>query len=74
MRWIASSEKHASEASYESRLWQCVEHLRSNSDLKAAEYFQPVLGLIFLRFAEIQRQVFGLERKRPFHVRPAFGY
>ena len=34
------------------RLWETADELRANSDLKAAEYSIPVLGLIFLRFAD----------------------
>ncbi len=34
------------------RLWETADELRANSHLKAAEYSIPVLGLIFLKFAE----------------------
>ncbi len=36
----------------EQRLWDAADQFRANSHLKAAEYSQPVLGLIFLRFAD----------------------
>jgi type I restriction enzyme M protein len=36
----------------EKRLWESADQLRANSGLKASEYSMPVLGLIFLRFAE----------------------
>ncbi len=36
----------------EKRLWDSADHLRANSGLKSSEYSMPVLGLIFLRFAE----------------------
>ena len=36
----------------ETRLWAAADELRANSGLKASEYSSPVLGLIFLRFAE----------------------
>ena len=36
----------------ESRLWDAADELRANSGLKASEYSSPVLGLIFLRFAD----------------------
>jgi type I restriction enzyme M protein len=36
----------------EQRLWDTADQLRANSHLKASEYSQPVLGLIFLRFAD----------------------
>lgn len=34
------------------RLWETADEFRANSGLTAAEYSQPILGLIFLRFAE----------------------
>ena len=36
----------------ERRLWAAADELRANSALKASEYGTPVLGLIFLRFAD----------------------
>jgi type I restriction enzyme M protein len=36
----------------ENRLWDVADELRANSKLKASEYGTPVLGLIFLRFAD----------------------
>ena len=36
----------------ELRLWGAADELRANSKLKASEYSIPVLGLIFLRFAD----------------------
>jgi type I restriction enzyme M protein len=36
----------------ERRLWAAADELRANSRLKASEYSIPVLGLIFLRFAD----------------------
>lgn len=37
----------------EDDLWAAADNLRANSDLKASEYGTPVLGLIFLKFADI---------------------
>src|SRR5579875_231449 len=34
------------------RLWEIADELRANSHLKAGEYSIPVLGLIFLKFAD----------------------
>lgn len=34
------------------RLWESADALRANSGLKSTEYATPILGLIFLRFAE----------------------
>jgi len=36
----------------EKRLWAAADNLRANSGLTAQEYSRPVLGLIFLRYAE----------------------
>ena len=36
----------------EKRLWDTADELRANSKLKASEYSVPVLGLIFLRYAD----------------------
>jgi type I restriction enzyme M protein len=54
MLWIAPSEKDASTATLEKRLWDAADQFRANSDLKASEYSQPILGLIFLRFAGVR--------------------
>jgi type I restriction enzyme M protein len=40
----------------EKRLWQAADQLRANSKLKASEYSAPVLGLIFLRYADLKFQ------------------
>ncbi len=37
----------------EADLWSAADNFRANSDLKASEYSTPVLGLIFLKFADI---------------------
>lgn len=36
----------------EKRLWEIADELRANSKLKSSEYSSPVLGLIFLRYAD----------------------
>jgi type I restriction enzyme M protein len=36
----------------EDRLWDVADDLRANSKLKSSEYSVPVLGLIFLRYAD----------------------
>jgi len=36
----------------ENKLWASADQLRANSKLKSSEYSVPVLGLIFLRFAD----------------------
>jgi hypothetical protein len=35
-------------------LWDAADQYRANSGLKAQEYSGPILGLIFLRFAEVR--------------------
>lgn len=54
MRWIAPSEKDIATATLEKRLWDAADQFRANSGLKAQEYSGPILGLIFLRFAEVR--------------------
>ncbi len=54
MHWIAPSEKDHYNAALEKRLWSAADQFRANSGLKAQEYSAPVLGLIFLRFAEVR--------------------
>jgi type I restriction enzyme M protein len=36
----------------ENRLWDSADELRANSGLKESEYSVPVLGLIFLKYAD----------------------
>ena len=43
---------NANLADIENRLWSAADELRANSRLKASEYSTPVLGLIFLRYAD----------------------
>ena len=38
----------------ENRLWEAADQLRANSSLAASEYSIPVLGLIFLRYADVR--------------------
>ena len=54
MKWIALSAKDATSASFEKNLWNAADQFRANSGLKAQEYAAPILGLIFLRFAEVR--------------------
>ncbi len=54
MKWVAPSEKDAATATLERRLWDAADQFRANSGLKSQEYSAPVLGLIFLRFAEVR--------------------
>ncbi len=43
------------------RLWAGADQLRANSGLKSTEYAEPILGLIFLRFAECKYNKFSEE-------------
>jgi len=52
MQWVAPSEKNDDKAVMEKNLWEAADQFRANSGLKAQEYSGPILGLIFLRFAE----------------------
>ncbi len=45
----------------ESRLWDAADELRANSKLKSSEYSVPVLGLVFLRYADHKFQVAAKE-------------
>jgi type I restriction enzyme M protein len=42
----------ANNTDIEKRLWDAADQLRANSRLKSSEYSVPVLGLIFLRYAD----------------------
>src|ERR1700688_4781450 len=54
MHWIAPPENNNATNTLEKRLWDAADQFRANSGLTAAQYSQPVLGLIFLRFAEVR--------------------
>ena len=36
---------------FEAQLWRIADDLRANSGLASNEYFMPIMGLIFLRYA-----------------------
>ncbi|MCZ2105369.1 MAG: class I SAM-dependent DNA methyltransferase [Comamonadaceae bacterium] len=61
MHWTAPTEKDAATASLEKNLWDAADQFRANSGLKAQEYSGPILGLIFLRFAEVR---FAAQRQK----------
>jgi type I restriction enzyme M protein len=52
MKWIAPPQKDSATVVLEKRLWDTADQLRANSGLTSAQYAAPILGLIFLRFAE----------------------
>ena len=49
------------ENNIESRLWDAADELRANSKLKSSEYSVPVLGLVFLRYADHKFQTAAKE-------------
>jgi len=59
--WVAQSEKSIESSAFEKSLWQAADQFRANSGLKAQEYSGPILGLIFLRFAEVR---FAIQRTK----------
>jgi type I restriction enzyme M protein len=59
--WVAQSEKSSESSVFERSLWQAADQFRANSGLKAQEYSGPILGLIFLRFAEVR---FAIQRTK----------
>ncbi|NLB80080.1 MAG: N-6 DNA methylase, partial [Clostridiaceae bacterium] len=44
-------------------LWATADQLRANSGLKSTEYAEPILGLIFLHFAEVKYSKFETDIK-----------
>jgi type I restriction enzyme M protein len=50
----------------EDTLWQTADTLRANSDLKQSEYSTPVLGIIFLKFADNKYCLYENEIKAEF--------
>ncbi len=61
MQWIEPTEKDVANTALEKQLWDAADQFRANSGLKAQEYSGPILGLIFLRFAEVR---FAAERAK----------
>lgn len=60
MHWIAPASRDTATDTLERRLWDAADQFRANSGLTAAQYSAPVLGLVFLRFAEAR---FALRRQ-----------
>jgi type I restriction enzyme M protein len=54
VQWIAASAKDSATDTLEKSLWDAADQLRANSGLSPQQYSGPVLGLIFLRFAEVR--------------------
>jgi type I restriction enzyme M protein len=54
MHWTEPADAADSHAELESRLWAAANQLWANADLKPSEFSPIVLGLIFLRFADVR--------------------
>lgn len=54
----------------EANLWEAADDLRANSNLTSNEYCMPVLGLIFLRYAESRYEMAKAEILKEHSVRP----
>jgi type I restriction enzyme M protein len=54
VQWIALSAKDSATETLEKRLWDAADQLRANSGLNSQQYSGPVLGWIFLRFADVR--------------------
>lgn len=48
----------------ENRLWAAADNLRANTGLTPQEYSRPVLGLIFLRYAEYRFELAEAKLKK----------
>jgi type I restriction-modification system DNA methylase subunit len=68
MRWVAPTERDDANHALEKRLWDAADQFRANSGLKAGQYSTPVLGLIFLRFAEGRREHLSEEELTVFDI------
>jgi type I restriction enzyme M protein len=52
--FLELSYMHANLVELKKKLWSAADELRANSELKSSEYTVPVLGLIFLLYAEVK--------------------
>ena len=52
----------------ENDLWSAADTLRANSGLKSSEYATPILGLIFLKFADNKYQKYEAEIKSEYEA------
>ena len=73
MIWIAPSENDTATDMLEKRLWDAADQFRAKSGLQPQEYFGPILGGIFLRFAEVRFTIqrAKLEKAGAFARRPS---
>src|SRR5690554_3260882 len=57
----------------EQELWGAADDLRANSKLTAAEYKDPVLGLILLRYAQNRFEEAKIEIEKKLPINPRTG-
>ena len=67
MHWTEPATADDSHAALEKKLWDAANMLWAGADLKPSEYSPTVLGLIFLRYADVRFTAVGAEmgRDRP---------
>ena len=53
MRSVAPSERDTANETMEKRLRAAADQFRANSRLKSGQYSTPALGLLFLRFVQM---------------------
>jgi hypothetical protein len=68
MIWVAPSEKDIATDMLEKRLSAAADQFHANSGLRAAQYSQAVLGLIFLGFAGVRSAKQRAKLERSFAV------
>ena len=56
----------------EDRLWSAADELRANSGLRESEYSIPVLGLIFLKYADSRFSAVEAEIGIDLHIKIIF--
>ena len=54
MEWIEPADQNDTSAEIEKHLWATANTLWADADLKPSEYSPIVLGIIFLRYADIK--------------------
>ena len=54
----------------ETELWDAADDLRANSKLTAAEYKDPLLGLVLLRFAQNRYEDAKIEVQNKLPINP----
>ena len=55
------------------KLWETAVDMRANSNLSAHDYAEPILGLIFLKFADAKYAKFEDEINKEYEARKGEG-